>query len=59
MWTMIEAYENNNDRNDLASFMEIWIYTRHEMILQNYYYLRNSEDSSVVCIWGRCMLKYL
>ena len=49
IWTMIEPYENNNDKNDLASFMEIWIYTSHEMILQNYYYLRNSEDSSVVC----------
>ena len=48
MWTMIEPYENNNDKNDLASFMEIWIYTRHEMILQNYN-LRNSEDSSIVC----------
>ena len=46
---MIESYENNNDKNDLASFMEIRVYTSHEMILQNYYYLRNSEDSSMVC----------
>lgn len=28
--------------------MEILVYTRYEMILQNYY-LRSNEDSSIVC----------
>ena len=49
MLTMIESYENNNDKNDSASFMETLVYTRHELILQNYYYLRSNEDSSIVC----------